>query len=348
MVKNTQSAIPQNAAPKVETPQAVQVEKPCRHHVGAWLFGLLVLALMAGGGWFLYQNPQIFNRKDTSAVQDEKIRQLEARLGYLQQQINDLSAADDNGRMAQRLADMNEKIDNISHLNQEILDSKAGTGVVLGLVQRLDSLELKFENLGKVSSRGALILTAAMLVKDSAAHKQPFEYEAEVLRQLSVGTNMETAADTIARYAAEGVLSKKQLKAEFERIYNQEQTARAAEAENQIAVAETEEAVKAEESGWKEKINAKLSELIIIEKHQKEENPKEDTRSTDEVYQLVKRGEFDLAVQKMAQNPFYNAEAFANWRSQVRARVDFAAALRRIQALTLGVMKAENLQNVAQ
>jgi len=348
MVKNTQSANLQSAAPQVETPKAVQTEKPRRHHVGAWLFGVFVLALMAGGGWVLYQNPQIFNRREVSSAQDEKFKQLEARLGRLQQQINDLAAADNDSSTAQQLADMNEKIDNMSRLNHEILDSKAGTGVVLGLVQRFDNLELKVESLGKVSSRGALILTAAMLVKDSAVAGRPFEYEAEVLRQLAAGTNMETAADTIARYAAEGIMSKKQLKAEFEQIYDRQHVANAAEAEKQAAVAEKEEAPATTEPGWKEKINAKLSELIIIEHHQKEETPKEDVRLTDEVYQLVKRGELDLAAQKMAQNPFYNTEAFAIWRNQVQARDDFAAALRRIQALTLGVMKAENLTNAAQ
>lgn len=335
MVKNNET--------DVKTEKQVAKEQPrSSGRVSRIVTLAAVAALFGGAGWFLYQNPQFMKMEQKSPQADEQWVVMQNKINALQQQLAVLEA-DNAGKISGReISALNERIDAHARINRELLDSKAGNNAILGLINRVDMLETRVNNLGKVSSSGALILTAAMLVKDSAETGRSFEYEAEVLRQLAEGTNMQQPAEVIAAYAAEGLPDRQQLIAEFDEIYQETHMWK-------TSVPETAEAeTTPEQADWKDKINEKLSKLISVKYHNAEGKIVEQTIDEDEVYILVNDGQFDQAVLKMVKDPQYQTEAFQNWQKRIRARDEFDQALRRIQALTLAAMKVENLQSQAQ
>lgn len=305
---------------------------------------VVILAVLAGSGWYLYKNPQLLNIKTNSAKVD-KIAALEARIQSLQNQLTILQEGTFSGVSKQEftafkndslntLTALNKKIENVADINNEIIDAKASNATVLGVVSRLDSLEKKVNSFGRVSTRGALVLTAALLVKDSADSNRPFVYEAEVLRNLAQGTNMEAPAEVISSLSTQGIFSKEALINEFNKLYILSETK---EVEEEIKKAPESE----KNQDWKAKINEKLSKLVMIEYHDDNENAKESMQ--DEVYRLVNEGELYKAAVLMEGNAKYQSPEFKKWQENVNAQDNFNNALRQIEALTLAVMKAENL-----
>lgn len=313
--------------------------------IGSIVFKLALLGILGAGVWHIYQNPQILNfsaQNKNVTLLEQKINLLETRLNSLEQSNHNAVSAQDVDTLrlqtAQLAADIHKKVEKISDINTEILGSKASNASMLGVISRVDDLESKVKSLGKVSSQGALILTAAGLVKDAAESGQPFVYEAEVLRQLAAGTNMQPAAETIAAYADDGIKSKEWLIEQFDRLYDAQEAAKQPVSEEVQPEKEAEPA-----AGWKEKLNSKLSKLVVIEYHN--ENSAESSPAEDEVYKLVNRGELKQAMTLMADNPEYRTDAFDTWKKQVAAEENISRAIKQIQALTLAVMKAENLKN---
>lgn len=368
MVKNAE------IKPSAAEPAVVKNSKKKPAAIAGRLAGSLFLAAaVLGGGWYLYQNPQLLFKKKLPGETNPEIMRLTDRLNALAGQVGSLQAVsrrqathDDVAALQNRIdalsAAMDEKIEKVSRLNRDILDSKAGNSAVLNLVSRVDGLEAQVREMGKISSRGALVLTAAMLVKESAGSGQPFEYEAEVLRQLAAGTNMAAPAETIARFAAEGITGPKGLIAEFNRLYDEKQrqtanavplpvdgkTAAPLAPDNNAAQEKSPENLSpvAENDGldgWKEKISSKLSQLIIIERHD-DVAADEPALVHDRIYVLVNQGKLQEASALMKNDPAYQTQDFIGWQAKVAAGNEFDRALRKIQALTLAVMKAENLK----
>lgn len=302
---------------------------------------LLVLGLLGGGAWLAYQNPQWFEEQKP-AEKNEKIRLLENQINQLSNRLSDFERKQSLSPSSDDIAQLNEKIENVSKINSEIIDSKASNAAILGIISRLDTLEIKVKKLGRISSQGALILTAAMLVKDSVNTGKPFVYEATVLKNLALGTDMEKPALLIAQYAPQGIVSQTKLVEEFDLIYknNLEAEIKAAENNEQNAQKEKNETA---EKNWKDTLQEKIGELIIIEKHEKDSFSKL-TNSEDEIYRLVHENKEDLACIKMQSTPKYQTEAFSQWCEKLSARQTVLKALSEIEASTLGFMKAENLK----
>ncbi len=324
-------------APVADKPQS----KRSVGFVKGLTWSVIIAAVVVGGGWYLQQNPQILQKTNHDSAEQNAILQLESKIKALQTEVNELKRlnAEAKNDSLQLAAMLNGKIDNVNKINSEILDSRVSTSAMLGVISRVDALESKVRSFGQVSTRGALTLTAAMLVKDSAATGKPFVYEAEVLRNLALGTNMEAPADVIASLSYEGIPSSAELTERFNQLYVKEQTKQAAA---EIAAAEQAENAKnaQKEPDWKEKINSKLSKLISIEYHEK---PVAELMAKDEVYRLVNEGKFSEASVLMSAKPEYQTEEFAKWQKQITASEEFNQALKQIEALTMAVMKAENL-----
>lgn len=341
MVKNSETDVTANAETGVK-----------KKNTGGAFRKFVVLSAVAvlfgGAGWYLYQNPQLLKQGVREDTTDPQIVQLHNKINDLQQKLAVLESENAGKISGRELSALHERIDTHARLNREILDSKAGNGAILGLINRMDMLEMRVNNLGKVSSNGALILTAAMLVKDGADTGGSFEYEAEVLRQLAEGTNMQAPAETIASYASEGLPDQAQLIEEFNRLYDKRTPAATESASEAAAENVTPADPEPQETGWKDKINEKLSRLVSVKYHGDEEQAAPEVLPQDEVYTLVNQGKFDQAVLMMNNNPEYSGEAFLNWQKKIRARDEFDKALRQIQALTLASMKVENLRNNAQ
>ena len=305
---------------------------------------VVILAVLAGSGWYLYKNPQLLDIKTDSAKSD-RIAVLEAKIQSLQNQVatlqNGVSSSVNRQELtsfkndsANTLAELNKKIENVANINTEIIDAKASNAAVLGVVTRLENLEKKVNSFGKVSTRGALILTAALLVKDSADSGRPFIYEAEVLRNLAQGTNMQVPADIISSLSAQGIYSQEALINEFNKLYI---VSEAKKVEEEVKNEHESE----KNQDWKAKINEKLSKLVMIEYHGADNDTKDS--SQDEVYRMVNEGEIYKASVLMEGNSKYQSPEFKKWQEEVKAKESFNDALRQIEALTLAVMKAENL-----
>lgn len=334
MVTKTLSDKPAPVADKPQSKSSVGFAKGA-----VWL--VIIAGSVFGGAWYLQQNPQLLQKINNDSSKQNVIFKLESQINALQTEVNELKRlnAEAKNDSLQLAAMLNGKIDNVNKINSEILDSRVSTSAMLGVVARIDALEAKVRSFGQVSTRGALTLTAAMLVKDSAATGKPFVYEAEVLRNLALGTNMEAPADVIASLSYEGLPLPEKLIERFNELYIKEQTKKT---EAELAKAEEEPVAKnlPKEPDWKEKINSKLSKLISIEYHEK---PVAELMAKDEVYRLVNEGKFSEASVLMSAKPEYRTEEFAKWQKQITATEEFNQALKQIEALTMAVMKAENL-----
>lgn len=299
----------------------------------------LIIALLAIGGigaYLWYQNPEIFSKIDSNKEESALAQNLQSQINALNLKIKDLEKTVNEQAKTSDLAMLNDKMNTSLRFNEQILNAKADTAAVLGLMNRVDNLETNIKNLGRVSSQGALILTAAMLVKDTA-YKGAFNYEAEVLRTLAYGTSMQNAAEDIYNLSSNKILCKRKLTKLFNSLFDNMQ-------KNTVQEDVKEIEVKEEPENWKEKINSKLKELVIIEKHQ-DKTLELKQKAEDEVYKLVNEGYFSLAIEKMKLNEAYNTENFKVWEEQVLRQENFEQALSQIEALTLAFMKAESLKN---
>jgi len=295
-----------------------------------YAFVFVLIAVLAGVSFWFYQNPLTFSAKNDVrqdfAKLESKLKTLEQRISVLEKQTPVLSRED--------VAILSEKIDDMQKINVEILNSKASIASMMGLVERLDALEGSVKKLGTLSSHGALVLVAAMLVDEAAKNGKPFVYEASVLQNLSQGLPMEKSAYIIASYAPTGIATQKALIQKFEAIYQARQKDITSKKENK-------DVKPAEPASWKEKIISKLAKLIQFKKIEEETLPQ---NAQNTVLSLVQKADFDLAILKMETDSFFQTEAFEIWKEEVRAKKIFNAEISKIKALTLGQMKAEQIK----
>ena len=295
-----------------------------------YAFVVVLIAVLAGAGFWLYQNASIFNAQNNAqqhlANLEGKLKTLERRISVLEKQTPALSHED--------VATLSEKIDDMQKVNVEILNSKASIASMMGVVERVDALESSVKKLGTLSSHGALVLVATMLVDEAAKNGKPFIYEASVLQNLSQGLPTEKSAYIIASFAPTGIATQKALIQKFEAIYQARQKDISLKKENK-------DVKSAEPENWKQKIIKKLAALIQFKKIEEET---ESQNAQNAVLALVQKADFDLAILKMETDSFFQTEAFEIWKEDVRAKKIFNAEISKIKALTLGQMKAETIK----
>lgn len=301
------------------------------------LFLLTALVIMLGvivAYWIvLHQGTWPVVPQDQIPLAKAENTRLEQRLEALENQIRNLETQLWDKASNQTLADFEKRMEDTAQLNKELLENKANSAALLTLMMRMESLEAQIKENNTPNSQGALVLTAALMVKESADKGRPFVYEAEVLRLLAEGTKMQSAAEKMTRYAAEGLPSIQALIISFNEIYkNQKQT--------------TQTEGKAQSQGWKEKLSAGLNKLITFN-HSTQENP-EKQNALDPVFELVNAVRLDEALEKMQQNPKYATKEFLDWQKTLKARQDFITALQNIKSLTLAQIKAESLNALSQ
>ena len=301
----------------VQTEENKTSQKP-KNNTGVFIIGLLVLVLALFVVYVTTVYRGILPPLPAPEVKNqalEKIGTLEIKLSNLQEKLSDLE----------------NKVERTAKLNTTALEDKASVQTVTEMESKIESLKEQVSELSKYSSTGALILTASLMVKETAQKGEPFVYEAEVLRLLAEGTNMAQTADTIFAYAEKGVPSVLELQNSFKELYAQENTP------------QEQTPATAENTSWKDKLNAKLNTLVSIEYNNKQ--APERPEMPDEVYPLVEKAHFSEALQKIALNPKYQTEKFQAWEKSVSERLALMNALQNIEAQTLALMKKESLKN---
>jgi len=300
-----------------------------------------VLIMMLGGLCLVSLQRNHVMKTKYAAGRFEEIRTLENKVMQLENMIKTHQNVN-TGVDLKDMTALNEKIDNVGKINLELLESKASLASVAGVVERVDHLEQEIGKLGKVSSQGALVLTAAGLVENAAKKREPFVYEASILEQLSHDTPMEKSAQIILEIATKGLPVREDLIEKFIRLYEQNfMTTKNNDKPKEVKI------LPSEQKKWSENIKEKLGTLVVIEKIQEPSEiniSEEKTDGVDDVYRLVRSGEFEAAILKMNANPAYQTEKFGIWIEEVRSEKVFDREMEKIKALTLGVMKTENLR----
>ncbi|MBR2299788.1 MAG: hypothetical protein IJ870_04355 [Alphaproteobacteria bacterium] len=310
-----------------------KVKKDTKTAIWPMINTALILAVFGAGYVAINENSAFKANQFQIKALENKIAQLENVVRSYQSKSSTVDAKD--------VAALNEKIDHIAKVNLELLDAKAGLAAVSGVTERVDRLELEIGKLGQVSSESALILTAAGLVEEAAKKHEPFIYEASVLEGLSHDTPMEKSAHIIAGIAVKGLPSNQDLIEKFIKIY---ELSFLSQRENKVqdSAILASDVHKAPQT-WTEKLAEKLKTLVVIEKI-KEPTEKTVRKDVDEVYRLVRNGDFETAIVKMNTDPKYQTENFEIWIEDVRAEKVFDKEMAKIKSMTLGAMKLENLK----
>ena len=314
-----------------ETPAVKSVKK---HFSFVKLFLFLILA---GGIYGLAAYPQVrqsslnyvlswFNTEDDYQNQ---LNLMKSQILALQQSLQQMESQ----KPEIDFSYVDEKISDIEKFNRNVIDSKANVATVLGVITRMDKAEQRLDTLSKVSDESALILTAAMLVKDSAERGNHFEYEAEVLQELAKGApQFAEAVQVVASYAPKGIVSQDVLEFEFDDIY-------------QSLIKEQKATF---EKNWKDRINSKLNELVQIKRVNEKALKFVVDEKLEDVKTAVDEGKLALAVQKleMLDNPLFKEnKALQNWIEKAKANVAFYRAINKISASSLAIMKVKFLKN---
>lgn len=300
-------------------------------------YPVLAVLLVAGGAWGYLSAKRAQTTSQAYSISAPDIAKLEKQIAHLEHDLRTHLQNDVQISPAE-IAELNEKFNNLNKINSEILDSKANLSVVIGIIERLDLLEADIKKLSAGTSNSALVLTAAAMVENAARKKQPFMYEASVLEELSRGTPMEKSAQIIAGLSIKGIPSREELIDRFIKLYEVNFIEKEMPKQSVPALEQTDD--------WKQNIKNKFESILVVEKISeggelemlKQESP------VDDVYRLVRDGDFDTAVLKMTANPSYQTEAFEIWIEDTRAEKIFNKQMAKIKALTLGEMKAEALK----
>ncbi len=304
------------------------------------LSAAVVLIAAAVLGYKLWQNPKLlYQLKDIWAERQAKEDAYARQFGSLQQQIAVLQQQlAEVGYLAAHpdLSGVNKRIDGIEQININTIKSKADVEAVLGLIMRMDKVEGRLNDLGKVSDDSALTLTAAMLVKDAAARGGSFIYEAEVLSELAV--NNHKIAGEVARIneiAPAGVPLLKDLQQQFVEIY----------ARRYLPVN-----VETPASGWKERVYQELNKVVQVRKKSedgKSTGTNEEDRAWNVVRDYVNEGQISKAlaiIHKPLNASLAKDESLAGWIEEAERYRDLYDAVSRISANSLAVMKVKFLR----
>lgn len=298
------------------------------------LIKLMVLLALVAAGYGMWRNPQVIeqlrgflqNKPSSTPVVETvnyqaQIDDLRGQVQALQAKVN--APVNENADFSA----MNEKLNNLEKNNLNIIDSKADVATVLGLVTRMDNAEQKLANMVKITDEGALILTATMLVKDSAERGGSFEYEMEVLQQLAAkNVNVKESIAVMSRYAPEGILPIASLNKEYVIVYKEMLK------EQKVVFEKT----------WKDRINSKLGEIVKI-KRVNENAPKfEANQALEKVKADMKMGNVANAVAELerpANAELLQKESLKMWLAKAKARVEFEQAVAKISASSLAMLK---------
>ena len=324
--------------------QEKQILKKTKRNTAKKLSVSIVLVAVAILGYKLWENPKLvyqmeefFKSKADEDVYQVQINALQQQILSLQGQLADVAMKAENPDFSA----MNKRIDDIEQISVNTIKSKANVDTVLGLVVRMDNAEGKINDLAKVTNDSALILTAAMLVKDAGIRGGKFVYEAEVLNELAAGNyKISKEVARLNEIATVGVPSVEELQESFARVY----------------VSKYPEAPQDEErpaTNWKERIYNQLHKVVRIKNTDDNisKEPKkllEEDRAWSIVRDFVLDGEVAKAlaiIDKPINKPMNEDKLLAEWKQQAEIYRDFYDSINKISANALAVMKVDFLKN---
>ena len=329
---------------EVSTPEHTEAQK----HKVVNVFGKLVWTMVVLSVVVLvWKNPQLFSaignqlEKYTKPTENKEIVEVRNtdRVAILKQEIAGLRdeltniANKQDGISKSDVEELKNRFVTMEKTNLEILDAKADASAVLGIVSRLDKLEEQVDTLSKVTDDSALILTAVLMVKDTAERGSVFSYEAEILSQLAQNNiKIKEPIAIIEKTALEGVKSDVYLVNRFDDIYKD------------VSAKQKKEF----ERNWRDRINSKINEFVKIRRTNQATEEAKFNKPLDDIKMLV--DEEDFAGALLLLNRVDNKEwvekypALTEWIGQVENKLSFNAAIKQIANNSLAVMKVNSIK----
>ncbi len=310
---------------------------------------MTVVVIIAAGvlGYKAWKNPQLieqakevftFKKEVKEDVYQPQINQLQEQLADLQNELAVVRSTAENPDFSV----MEKRIDDIEQISVNTIKSKADVATVLGLIGRMDNAEGRLNDLGKVTNDSALVLTAAMLVKDAGERGGMFVYEAEVLDALAAGNHrISKEVARLNEIAAVGVPTVAELQRGFAEIYA-------------LRYPEEEMVDNVVADNWKDRIYHQLHKVVKIKKSGEEKTEtaepvfSEEDRAWNVIKDFVLEGDITKAM-AIAQKPLnenvLKDKNFAEWLAKAQIYKDFYDSVARISANALAVMKVNFLRN---
>lgn len=300
---------------------------------------LLFWAAIGGGVYFVWKNPEVLEKvqkmveakpvEQTNFVEGEdkaymdlsyRIASIEDGLLALTQKVGEVSPMAGGEDVSSEMIALKDKYDLMSGQIQ----TKADMGVLISLSNRVDVMEAKVKDIARVSDKGALVLTATMLVKEKADMGETFLFEAEVLKELSKDDEtVKAQVEFIAKAASKGVVSLTEINNEF------------------LEIAQDMAKDNEKNLTWKGKVKAKLDEVVQIKNTDaKKEIVKNPVEMTE---QYLSEGALAKAVLE-ASRIENKSEKLNEWIVKAREKLDFNAAISEISAHSLALMKINQIK----
>lgn len=299
-------------------------------NITAWMLRVLeaaVLLSVIGGALYLRYNPQTVSSWLGITQKQQPKTDIALIVDNLNQKIEKLDLIVQNDR---------EKTALIERQFGYFDKSKADASQIISLNNKFDKLQNQNEKLAKTSNSGALILTAAMLVRDNVSHGTTCQKEAEALKILASGIDsLNKDIVFIADHCNQHFLSAVSVAEEFNRIYAGIKAA----AEPKV------------EQNWKQRLTSKIGEYIKVS------TP--DTKNAEKQYdafaalgkvkKLVDNGDFAAAADELEKPE--NAVLLENyvdikeWYDKTRSRLEFYKALSNVASNALLIMKVEDARH---
>ena len=307
-------------------------------------FVWFVIILTAGV--IIWKDPQLFSKagnifkKYTENVTEEVRKEknideiviLKKEIADLQLELKNISNLQ-NTNSQEDIEELKNRFVTMEKTNLSVLEAKADASTVLGIVTRLDKLEEKVDTLARVTDDSALILTAVLMVKDTAERGTIFSYEAEILSQLAQNNiKIKEPVALIEKTAEVGVKSDVYLVNKFADIYDE------------ISKQQKKEF----EKTWKDRINSKLNEFIKVRRTNQKIPEFEGNKQLNDIKNLVDEEDFAgaLVLLNSSENKIWvdKYQSLQEWIKQVQNKIDFNMAIKQIANNSLAVMKVNSIK----
>ncbi len=281
------------------------------------LFTAVIITL-----FFFWYKPEIITKQiNTSSRISDDQENLKNKIVILSRNIDTLSNA---------LLNEREKFDllqkNVDHFNA----SKVNASEILAINNQLRNLENQTQKLAKTSNNGALLLTSAMLIKDTILHGQTCEMEAEALKILADNiSSISKDVDFIYSHCSINFISDKSLIDSFNKIY-------------------TEETKPVIEKDWKKRITSKVNEYVKISTINDKNSAQvyDKTEFLEKIRSFVNNNDFNSAIKEIEnQKEILENQNIKFWYQQTKNQLTFYKSLSNIIANALQIMKVENARN---
>ena len=314
----------------------------------AFLFTSAIMAVAFIAAWIYYQKvivpafegnipslssvdyrPQATVSEPEKAPVDENIQPTQAPV---EQKITEVKYIIPES-ISNSINELHDKVGKIETLTNQYMNIKADSSAVISLSERVDTIDKRTQRLNMLTNDGALILTAALMVKENAATGLPVRFEAEILKQLSASQpDISTSVEFVLNNSEKQYPSDKNLIKKFNTIRQQ--------------IAD-----KAKHQGtWKDRLLRKINEYIQISGPNFNQEENKMNTVLDEVGGYVDDNQFAIAVEILSKPE--NSSLLAdnpdieNWFGITDSKLKFNRALNEICSYSLALMKTEGLKNV--